>query len=879
MGEVYRARDTKLGRDVALKVIPDTFALDADRLARFKREAQVLASLNHPHIGAIYGFEDGSETHALVLELVEGGTLADRIDRDPILLDEALPIARQICEALEAAHEQGIVHRDLKPSNIKITPDGVVKVLDFGLAKLAHPERTARLGDLTASPTITSPAMMTGVGVLLGTAAYMSPEQAKGREADKRSDVWAFGCVLYEMLTGRRPFDGEDMTEVLGAVVRLEPDWQALPAGVPPSVRTLLQQCLVKDRRRRIADIAAALFVLDHQAGVAASSTAPAAPLPRTSLSRRIAALVAGGLVVAAVAAALTWFATRPATPRVVRTTITTTGSAALTLEGSDRDVAITPDGSSVVYRGNNQLLVRALNKLEPTVLSGLGAAQGAFISPDGQWVGFADGATMKKVGITGGPPVPLTRIDGRPRGATWGWDGTIIFATDTTVTGLQGVSAAGGEPTVLTKPDRDRGERDHFWPEFLPGGDAVLFTITPVTGSIDDAQIAVLDLQTRTWKMLNLGGSHAQYVPTGHLVYGAAGTLRAVAFDLGRLEVVGTPVPVLDGVVTTVWGAADVDVAANGSLVYVPGEAGGPGPQTVVSVDRQGGSTPLPGLPPDSYRDVRVSPSGTKLALATQTDVYTYDFVREARSRLTTDPAQDRSPIWTPDEQRIIFTSLRAGYAELFSRPADGTGSDQWLLARAKDVTDLRADNWSPDGKQLLFTEVSAPTGQAIGQMAIEPPSDAKMLAKSEFRRDHAAISPNGRWMAYESNEDGRFEIYVERYPELGSRHPISTGGGRLAIWSREGRELFFGSLDGRQMFAVDVQPGTTWVAGRQRVLFELPMLAPGGLTRPYDIDRDGRFFVIRSAQPEAAGAGTAPNLILVQNWFEELKRLVPVN
>ena len=273
MGEVYRARDTKLGRDVALKVLPDTFALDADRLARFKREAQVLASLNHPHIGAIYGFEDSSETHALVLELVEGDTLADRIDRGPIPLDEALPIARQICEALEAAHEHGIIHRDLKPANIKITPDGVVKVLDFGLAKLAHPERTARAGDLTASPTITSPAMMTGVGVLLGTAAYMSPEQAKGREADKRSDVWAFGCVLYEMLTGRRPFDGEDMTEVLGAVVRLEPDWQALPSDVPPPVRTLLQQCLVKDRRRRIADIAAALFVLDHQAGVAASST------------------------------------------------------------------------------------------------------------------------------------------------------------------------------------------------------------------------------------------------------------------------------------------------------------------------------------------------------------------------------------------------------------------------------------------------------------------------------------------------------------------------------------------------------------------------------------------------------------------------------
>ena len=413
---------------------------------------------------------------------------------------------------------------------------------------------------------------------------------------------------------------------------------------------------------------------------------------------------------------------------------------------------------------------MRALNQLEPTVLSGLGAPRGVFISPDGQWVGFFDGTAIKKVAITGGPPVTIVPVDGADRAVPRGdRTGPSSSRRTSPATGLQRVSAAGGEPTVLTKPDRERGEGDHVWPEFLPGGEAVLFTITPATGGIENAQIAVLDLRTGTSKVLIRGGSHAHYVPTGHLVYGVAGTLRAVAFDLGRLEVVGTPAPVLEGVVTTGTGAADVAVAANGSLVYVPGGAGGGGQQTVVSVDRQGRASPLPGLPPDSYRDVRVSPDGARLALATQDDVWIYDFARATLSRLTTDPAPDRSPLWTPDGQRIIFTSRRAGYPELFWRPADGTGSDERLLARAKDLIDLRADGWSADGRQLLFTEVSPSIQSAIGQIAIERPSDVKMLVKSEFCNDFAAVSPDGRWMAYDSNVSGRYEIYVERYPELG--------------------------------------------------------------------------------------------------------------
>ncbi len=872
MGEVYRARDTKLNRAVALKILPEAFTRDPDRLARFTREAQVLASLNHPHIGAIYGFEDSSETRALVLELVEGDTLADRIARGAIPLDEALPIARQIGEALAAAHEQGIIHRDLKPANVKITPDGTVKVLDFGLAKLASAGTTASASDAAAlSPTITSPAMMTGVGVLLGTAAYMSPEQAKGREADKRSDVWAFGCVLYEILTGRRAFDGEDMTEVLGAVVRLEPNWEGLSSDVPPPVRTLLQRCLVKDRRNRIADIAVALYVLDHQADTMPTHAASAAPLAHRPSWQRMAALTTGALTVAVLGGAMVWLATRPAPPAVTRTAITTSGPAALARQGSDRAVAITPDGSRVIYRGNNRLLVRALNQLEPTMLTGLGPApRGVFISPDGQWVGFVDGAALKKVAITGGPPVTLSALEGAPRGVTWGTDGTIIFATTSPATGLQRVSAAGGEAAVLTNPDRERGERDHFWPEFLPGGKAVLFTISPPTGDIANAQIAVLDLETRTWRVLIRGGSDAHYVPTGHLVYGVAGALRAVAFDLARLKVIGTPALVLEGVATTGPGGSEVALAGNGSLVYIPGEAGLSDERTVVSVDRQGRPSPLPGLPPDSYRDVRVSPDGARLALSTQAGLWIYDFTRATLSRPTTDVGA-HSPLWTRDGQRIVFTSVRSGYPELFWRPADGTGSDERLLARENNLTSLRANAWSADGRQLLFTEVAATS--AIAQIAIERPSEARVLVKGD---SPAVVSPDGRWIAYQNNDSGRTEIYVERYPELGSRQQISIDGGRLPLWSRNGRELFFRSLDARQMIAVPVQFGTRLVAGRAQVLFKFVMVPIQGGSWPHDIAPDGRFLIIRGGQPQV-GEGTGPQIVVVQNWTEELKRLVP--
>ena len=528
MGEVYRARDTKLNRDVALKVLSDSFATDPDRLARFQREAQVLASLNHPNIAHIHGLEDSGGVRALVMELVEGEDLAQRLTRGAIPIEEALPIAKQIADALEAAHEQGIIHRDLKPANIKVREDGTVKVLDFGLAKLVDPTAPSN-PHLTTSPTITTPAM-TQAGMILGTAAYMSPEQAKGRPADKRSDVWAFGAVLYEMLTGQRPFAGEDISDTLASVLKSEPDWNALPGDVPRHIRILIERCLAKDRRQRLADISIALFVMAESAHLMPPLLPASGQLARQErlpLWRRLLVPSAAAIVLSAIAGTAVWLMMAPRGVRVTRFSISPIGSAALEVDSQSRDLTITPDGTRVVYKAradltDTQFVVHALDQLEPTPLAGVGRQPRApFSSPDGRWIGFVEPVpiTLKKVAITGGPALVLTRLDSASRGATWGDDDSIIFATATPTTGLQRVSSAGGEPTVLTKPNRERGEDDHLWPNFLPGSRAVLFTITPTTGGVDASQVAVLDLSTGTQKILMRGGSQAQYVSSGHLV------------------------------------------------------------------------------------------------------------------------------------------------------------------------------------------------------------------------------------------------------------------------------------------------------------------------------------------------------------------------
>jgi Tol biopolymer transport system component len=881
MGEVYRARDTTLNREVALKVLPDAFNLDPDRLARFKREAQVLASLNHPNIAAIYGFEASGHVQALVLELVDGPTLAERIAQGPIPLDDALPIARQIAEALEAAHEQSIIHRDLKPANIKLRPDGAVKVLDFGLAKALESAPGMR-SDVTASPTVTTPAM-TGMGVMLGTAAYMSPEQAKARSADKRSDLWAFGCVLYEMLTGKRAFEGEDVTDTLAAILRGEPDWTALPANVPAAVRTVLRRCLEKDRKARLADISTALFVVNEPTILAPSaSVSPAAAKVHWAAPwRRVAAFTAVAVAAGAIVGAAVWFATRPAARRVTRFTITASGRAALTIGGNEPDLAIAPDGSRVVYAGNNgrQLFVRTLDALEPLAIATGEALRGPFVSPDGQWVGFADNnnLVLTKVAISGGPAIPLAPLDGALRGATWLPDDTIVFATANPATGLQRISANGGTPTVLTRPDHARGEADHLWPEALPGGRAVLFTIRAQTGGLDAAQIAVLDLRTHTSTTLLGGGSHGHYVASGHLVYTAAGTLRAMLFDLSQLGVRGPAVPVVPRVVTTDGGAGDFGVASDGTLVYVDAPSGGTG-RTLVWVDRRGKEEPI-AAEARAYAQPRISPDGTRVALYCadqENDICIWDLRRETLRRFTFDPGVDQTPIWTPDGQRIVFGSLKdAGVSNLWWQAADGAGAAERLTtsSNAQFPTGI-----SPDGTQLVFVEQTATMGRDLMLLSLDGSHRVTPLLQTRFDERNGNVSPDGHWLAYESNSSRQLDIYVRPFPNAeGVQWQISTTGGTRPLWSpRTGKELFYVAADGALMKVPVDASGAAWSAGTPMKLLEGRYFTGGSnVSRSYDISPDGqRFLMIKEAGTDAT---EPPSIIVVEHWDEELKRLVP--
>ena len=884
MGEVYRARDSRLQRDVAIKVLPELFAGDADRLARFQREAQVLASLNHPNIAAIHGLEEADGIRALVLELVEGDTLADRIARAPIPLDEALPIATQIADALEAAHEAGVIHRDLKPANVKITPTGHVKVLDFGLAKMRDPVSSGP--EVSQSPTITTPAMMTGVGTILGTAAYMSPEQARGKPVDKRADIWAFGCVLYEMLTGRRAFEDEDISLTLSKVLRLEPDFDALPTDTPANVRQALRVCLRKDPKQRVQAIGDVRLAMQgaFETAVPRSAEPLAAPALHVWQRPLPAALVAA--VVAVVSGLGVWAAVRPdvPAPRLARFEVSLPASETLALAASDHDLAISPDGRHVVYRaasaGRSFLAVRAIDELVARPLQGLsGAVYGPFISPDGAWVGFSDESdgTLKRVSILGGPAVRICVTGAGAAGiagASWGEDGTIVFAPGSSG-GLRRVAASGGEPEELTK--LASGETQHAWPEMLPGGRAVLFTI--LGAGIENAQIAVLDLETGQQKVLLPGGSYPRYSSTGHIVYGIGGTLRAVPFDLGRLEVTGTAVPVLEQVVTKDSGAADFALALDGALVYLSGTGPAAVRRTLVWVDRMRREEPVP-APERSYFYPRISPDGTRVALAIsdqELDIWTWDFARRTLTRLTFDPGQDSYPVWMPDGRRLIFSSARSGVSNLFWQAADGTGA----VERLTEGPNLQLPHAiTPDGTRIVFRETATTTGVDIMLMPLQPQRSAQPLVQTMFQERNAEIASDGRWIAYESTESGRSEIYVRPFPDVdGGRWQVSTGGGRTPLWSRNGQELFYLSLEGVVM-GVRVETGPSWRSGTPEPILEGQYYySVAGNGRTFDIAPDGRRFLM--IKEGGADAATAPQnrIVFVQHWVEELKRLVPTN
>ncbi|HSC28680.1 MAG TPA: protein kinase, partial [Vicinamibacterales bacterium] len=725
------------------------------------REAETLAALNHPNIAQIYGLERSAAMPAIVMELVEGPTLADRIRTGPLSLDEALPIARQIADALDAAHGRGIVHRDLKPANVKVTDDGIVKVLDFGLAKAVEPpgEPTSEMAN---SPTLT--AHPTQMGVVLGTAAYMAPEQATGKLVDRRADIWAFGCVLYEMLTGRRAFGGEDVSNTLVGVLGSSVDWTSLPAGTPPAIRTLLRRCLEKDRKRRLADAADARLEIDDALAAPADEpdASPAGQVTASRTSKWLAAaagLVAGGLL----AGLAVWRVPAPAAP-LTRFLAAPASGGSIFIASTSPDVAISRDAAHMVVSfspGGGELAVRARDSLEVTPLAGLRQAFGPFISPDGTWVGFHDygDGFLKKVSILGGPTVTICEVGASGmRGASWAEDDTIVFGTIAS-SGLWQVPAGGGEPVEISRADPGT---NHVWPEILPGEDAVLFTIASESGF----DIALLDLERREHTILIPGGSYPRYAASGHIVYGVSGALRAVGFDLQRRRVTTSSIPVLDNVVTKSSGAADFALARDGSLVYIRGAAAD-AKRTLVWVDRDGQEEPIE-APPRPYSYPRISPDGSRVALDVrdlENDIWIWDLARERLARLTFDPGTDRTPVWTPTGDRIAFSSERnGGKANLFWQAADGTGTADRLTESVNQQIPM---SFNHDGTELIFVENRA-TWDLMAVSLKDGNRVARPLVQTPFLDWGGEVSPNGRWIAYQSSESGRFDVYVRPFPDV---------------------------------------------------------------------------------------------------------------
>ena len=841
-------------RFAGFRSLPDLFAADPERLARFEREAKLLASLNHENIATLYGFGESDSIRFLAMELVEGETLAERLDRGPMELEEALALFRQIALALEAAHEKGVIHRDLKSANIKITEDGKIKVLDFGLGKALAPALSEE--DLSQSPTAAYSGTM--AGVIMGTAPYMSPEQARGRTVDQRTDVWAFGCVLYEALTGKKPFEGETVTDTLAAVVRAEPEWSALPQTTPSSIRRLLRRALTKERARRLPHMGAARLEIDD-AGDETSVDNAAEP----SRQRRLP-LALTALLLVTMSGFAVWAITRPSAPRLVRLVISASPDEAFYFGGNPPGIAISPDGTHVIYRSDRQQLrIRALDQFEASSLANLGT--NPFVSPDGEWIGFfADGA-LKKIATRGGPAITLCAVDGFPRGASWGPDDTIVFASRDSE-GLKRVSALGGEPETLTVVDRESGETNHRWPEVLPDGRAVVFEVDR-RGGIESSSIAVLSLDTGDVRELLTGGSFPRYAPTGHLVYAGLKTLWAAGFDPRRLELTSAPVPVLAGVATTSANAANFGLAKDGTLVYVPGNPRS-ADRTLVWVDRQGQEEPIGGEP-RPYVSVALSPDGTRVASEirdSNVDVWIYDLSRQTSTRLTFDAETEGAPVWTSDGERIVFTSA----GNLAWKAADGTGVAEPLPSTGAGAP------WSalPNDQGVIATRRRPEMGWDIDLVSLEEATPVLPVIEEPFDQYHPSLSLDGRWIAYQSNESGRDEVYVRPFPDVASgKWQISSAGGSHPVWARSGRELFYRSSGEMiEMMAVAIETEPAFAPGNPTGLFEDPYLR--NLRRNYDISLDGqRFLMIK----EGSSNDAPRELHVVLNWFEELKRLVP--
>jgi eukaryotic-like serine/threonine-protein kinase len=867
MGEVYRAHDTKLARDVAIKVLPANFVNDPERLSRFQREARMLAALNHANIATIYGLEQSAGVTCLVMELVPGETLAERVKAGPLFIEEALKIAAQIAEALEAAHEKSIIHRDLKPANVKITPEGKVKVLDFGLAKAF--EGDAANDDPSNSPTLSAAATMQGV--ILGTASYMSPEQARGKACDKRTDIWAFGCVLYELLTGKQAFHGESTTEILAAVLREDPDWQALPDSTPVKIRDLLGRCLQKDLRRRLHDAADARIEIE-EAQAAPTVAEPAAAVKGIrSLGRRALILSLSTLLLGAAIASVAVWNLKPTSPQhVTRTVINLPPGQQLAGLDSGPAVAVSPDGTQLAYvarqGGVQQLYLRATDSLDAKPIPGTEGAVNPFFSPDGQWLGFFVGQKLKKISVSGGAALILGDAT-FPHGASWGSNGVIAFAPSVG-SSLKQVPDGGGTPELLTR--LEKGEINQRWPEFLPDGKAVLFTGAPTNTSWTNSRVAAQSVGTGERRNLIQGATHPRYAASGHLVYAQGGSLMAVPFDPQRLAITGTAVPVLEGVLQSPSsGAAQYSLSATGSLVYIPGGVQAE-QRRLVWVTRNGAEQPV-AAPVRAYVYPRLSPDGQRVAVGIteeETQNWLYDFSRETLTRITFGGSANQNAVWTPDGKRIAFQSNKEGPFNLFWQLADGSGGLEHLITSEYNNFPT---SWSPDGQLLAFVEITPTTGYDIWVLRMSD-RKAQPFLRTPFNESNPRFSPDGRWLVYISDESGRFEIYVQPYPGPGGKWQISTEGGTEPAWNHNGRELFYRSGD--KMMAVDIATQPSFTSGKPRMLFEGQYSPAAGTTPNYDVSPDGKRFLMLKANEQAAGP-TQINVVL--NWFEELKQKVP--
>ena len=901
MGVVWKAVDTNLDREVAIKVLPAALASDPHRLERFEREAKLLASLNHTRIAALYGLHEAPSTGSgqagvrfLSMELIHGEDLAKRLKRGPVAAEQALNIALQVAEGLEAAHASGIIHRDLKPANIVLTVEGDVKILDFGLAKVLHDPMSGSQADLSRSPTMTAAA--TQAGVILGTAAYMSPEQARGQEVDRRTDVWALGCLLYEMLAGRGVFRAATSSDCIAGILGREPDWEALPPGTPPAIRRLLRRCLEKDARRRLHDIADVRIVVEDAIADSGTGEEKGVPEGQPAVGKRSRfTWAAAGLILGVLATALVvswWMPPETAIHRSPgRFAVPLPPEAPVSPEPANASVAISPDGTRLVYvvsvgssgraSRQTQLFTRRMDDYEVRAIEGTVGATSPFFSPSGEWVGFIDSnySRLMKTRLRGGVPVPLCEDPLDFRGADWAEDGRIYFGGG--VSGIGVIPENGGVTENLTTPDRDRGEKTHRFPHALPGGKGLLFTLaTSKIASYDEASIALLDLQTLEHRILLDGGTDPSYAATGHILYGRGGSLEAVPFDLETLQITGPPFAVANGVLTSDgWGSAHYSVSEGGTLAYLPG-----GPEIfqfpIYWLDRDGNVEAVP-LPPRNYSTAVFSPDGQRLAISTlggNASIWVYEIERQTMTRLTSE-WDNTGPIWMRSGSHVTFSSNRTGTDGIWRIAADGSSRPEKLYLSEQTGP---PGSWSVNDQWLAFSLVGTGTGSDIWLLAADDEWKAEALFETAFQEQFPVFSPNGRWLAYTSDATGQSELYVQRFPGAGRKWQISADGAEAPLWSPDGRELYY--WKGSRLMAVSVTTEPDFAPGKERELLQ-PEFSD---LLNWDIAPDGKRFVVVGRVPMELMPGTpslaasridrgvahVPEIRVVVDWFEELRR-----